>query len=142
MGPVWSFCPNKNFFRKPFNKPCSFHSCLSTFQKSNSNFNPLRKYWRSKNTEISLAESYFLAIIWEPDFPQVCSFCKMLMDHKNLRFTPIPDKTNDFIFLKSHHVLGDVSGHFCPMGIFSKKFGSVTHNYIWAPNTMPSFTKN
>ena len=66
----------------------------------------------------------------------------MLMDHKNLRFTPIPDKTNDFIFLKSHHVLGDVSGHFCPMGIFSKKSGSVTHNYVWAPNTMPSFTKN
>ena len=33
-------------------------------------------------------------------FP-VCSFCRMLKDHKNFRFTAIPDKTNDFIFLKS-----------------------------------------
>ena len=33
LGPKWSICPNKNFFRKPVNKPCSFHSCLSTFQK-------------------------------------------------------------------------------------------------------------
>ena len=24
----------------------------------------------------------------------------MLKDHKNFRFTPIPDKANDFIFLK------------------------------------------
>ena len=28
------------------------------------------------------------------------------------------------------------------MGILSKKSGSVTHNYIWAPNTMLSFRKN
>ena len=29
------------------------------------------------------------------------------------------------------------------MGIFfKKKSGSVTHNYIWAPNTMLSFRKN
>ena len=27
------------------------------------------------------------------------------------------------------------------MGIFSKKFGSVTHNYIQAPNTMLNFRK-
>ena len=27
------------------------------------------------------------------------------------------------------------------MGIFSKKSGSVTDNYIWAPNTMLSFRK-
>ena len=32
-------------------------------------------------------------------------------------------------------------GLFCPMGTFSKKSGSVTHNYIWAPNTMLSFRK-
>ena len=28
------------------------------------------------------------------------------------------------------------------MGIFSKKSGSVTHNYIWAPNTMLSEKTN
>ena len=52
----------------------------------------------------------------------------MLKDHKNFRFTPIPDKTNDMIFLKSPKTLFlDHFGHFCPMGIFSKKSGSVIH---------------
>ena len=32
-------------------------------------------------------------------------------------------------------------GRFCPMGIFSKKSGSVTHNYLWARNTMLKFQK-
>ena len=58
----------------------------------------------------------------------------MLMDHKNLRFTPIPDKTNDFIFLKSHHVLGDVSGHFCPRGFFRKN-PVLSHTIIYGPLT-------
>ena len=47
------------FFRKPVNEPCFFHSCLSTCQKSKSDINLLMKYWRLKNTEILLAESYF-----------------------------------------------------------------------------------
>ena len=47
------------FFRKPVNEPCFFHSCLSTYQKSKSDINLLVKYWRLKNTEISLAESHF-----------------------------------------------------------------------------------
>ena len=34
LGPKWPICPNENFFRKPVNEPCSFHSCLSTCQKS------------------------------------------------------------------------------------------------------------
>ena len=58
----------------------------------------------------------------------------MLMNHENVNFTQIPDKTNDVIFLKSPKTL--FLGHFCPIGIFSKKSGSVTHNYIWAPNSM------
>ena len=57
----------------------------------------------------------------------------MSMNHTNFRFTQIPDKTNDMIFLKSP-VFGPfltILGHFCLMGIFSKKSGSVTHNYIY-----------
>ena len=60
----------------------------------------------------------------------------MLINHKDFRFTQIPDKTND-ILLKSPktlflgHIL-TIFGHFCPMGIFSKKPGSVTYNYIRA----------
>ena len=43
------------FFRKPVNEPCLFHSC----EKSKSDINLLVKYWRLKNTEISLTESHF-----------------------------------------------------------------------------------
>ena len=52
--PKWEF-----FFRKPVIEPCFFHSCLSTCQKSKPDINLLVKYWRLKNTEISLAESHF-----------------------------------------------------------------------------------
>ena len=45
------------FFRKPVNEPCFFHSCLLKCQKSKSDINLLVKYWRLKNTEISLSES-------------------------------------------------------------------------------------
>ena len=59
LGPKWPISPNENFFRKPVNEPCFFHSCLSTCQKSKSDINLLVKYWRLKNTEISLAKSHF-----------------------------------------------------------------------------------
>ena len=45
---------------KLINKPCSFHSCLSTCQKSKSDINQLMRYWQLKNAEISLDESHFL----------------------------------------------------------------------------------
>ena len=85
LGPKWPIRSNESFFRKTVNKNCSFHSCLSACQKSKSDINLLVKYWRLKNTEMSLA--------WEPDFSQACSFRRMLMNHKNFRFTQIPDKT-------------------------------------------------
>ena len=44
LGPKLPICPNENFFRKPVNEPCSFHSCLSTCQKSKSDINLLVKY--------------------------------------------------------------------------------------------------
>ena len=114
------------FFRKTVNEPCFFHSRQSTCQKSKSDINLLLKYWRLKNTEISLAE------IWQADFSQACSFCRMLINHKNYYFTQIPDKTNDVIFLKSlKTIFGPfltIFGHFCPMGIFFIKSSYVTHN--------------
>ena len=48
-----------------------------------------------------ICQEPFLAITWEADFSQASSFRRMLMNHKNFRFTQIPDKTNDMIFLKS-----------------------------------------
>ena len=100
LGQNWPISPNEILFRKPVNEPCFFHSCLSICQKSKSDIHLLVKYWRLKNTEISLAGRHFW-LTWEPDSPQACSFCGMLMNHKNFYFTKIPDKTNDVIFKKS-----------------------------------------
>ena len=97
----------------------------------------IKEYWNLIGREI------FLAKTWEPDFSHACSFCRMLMNHKNFHFTQIPDKTNDMIFLKSPKTL--LLDHFWPFlpngDFFPKKSSSVTHNYIWAPNTMLSFRK-
>ena len=101
----------------------------------------IKEYWNL------IGREPFLAITWEPDFSQACSFCRILMNHKNFHFSQIPGKTNDVIFLKSSKTL--FLGHFlpflvifCPMGIFSKKSDSVTNNYIWNPKTIVSFRKN
>ena len=59
FGPKMAQSSNDNFFRKPVNEPCFFHSCLSTCQKSKSDINLLVKYWRLKNSEISLAKRHF-----------------------------------------------------------------------------------
>ena len=60
LGTKWFISPNEIFFTKSVNKPCFFHSCLSTCQKSKSDIHLLMKYWPLiKNTEISLAESHF-----------------------------------------------------------------------------------
>ena len=67
------------------------------------------------------------AFTWELDFPQACSFLRILMNRKNFDFTQIPDKTNNAIFLKSPKTM--FLGHFWP------------HNYIWTPNIMLSFRK-
>ena len=64
----------------------------------------IKEYWNI------IGQDAFLAITWEPDFSQPCSFGKMLMNHKNLRFAPIPEKTNYMIFLKSPKTL--FLGHF------------------------------
>ena len=58
------FCPKmaclleKIFFsRKPITKPCCTDSCLSTYKKSESDVNPLMRYWRLSNAGILLAKS-------------------------------------------------------------------------------------
>ena len=107
------------FFRKPVNEPCFFHSCLSTCQKSKSDISLLMKL--------------------EPDFSQACSFCRMLMNHKNFHFTQIPDKTNDMIFLKSPKTL--FLGHFWPFlvifarWVFFPKKLALSHTTIYGPLT-------
>ena len=41
LGPKLPICSNEDFYRKPVNKPCFFHSCLTTSQKSSSDFTTL-----------------------------------------------------------------------------------------------------
>ena len=62
LGLKWPICWNEIFFffffKKPVNKSCSFHSCLSTCQKSKSDINLFMKYWPLL-TIISLVETHF-----------------------------------------------------------------------------------
>ena len=84
-----------------------------------------KEYWNL------IGREPFLAITWELDFSQACSFRRMLKNH-NFHFTQIPDKTNDMIFLKSPKTM--FLGHFWlflvifARWIFPKKSGSATHN--------------
>ena len=57
--PLWPISQMRILFRKLVNEPRFFHSWLSTFQKSKSDIYLLAKYWRLKNTEISLTENNF-----------------------------------------------------------------------------------
>ena len=93
---------------------------------------------------VSFIYAYLNAIssyVWQPNFLRK-------IPNKNFQFTKIPEKTNDMIFLISpniYHVFGSILtifGHFCPMGIFLKKFGCHITRYIWVPNTTLSFRKN
>ena len=45
LGTKMTHLPKWEFFHKPINEPCFFHSCLSTCQKSKSDINLLVKYW-------------------------------------------------------------------------------------------------
>ena len=93
LGPKWPISPNENLFREPVNEPCFFHSCLYHAK----NQSQILIYWW--NIEILILKSIkeywnligwepFLAMTWEPDFSQACSFCRMFRNHKNFHFTP------------------------------------------------------
>ena len=88
-----------------------------------------KEYWNLIDQEP------FLALTWELDFSQACSFRRMLMNHKNFHFTNISDKTHDVIFLKSPKNM--FLGHFwsyLPDGDFFKKI-RLCHTIIYGPLT-------
>ena len=85
-----------------------------------------KEYWNL------IGQEPFLAITWELDFSQACSFRRMLMNHKTFHFTNISDKTHDVIFLKSPKNM--FLGHFYPTAIFSKKI-RLCHTIIYGPLT-------
>ena len=83
----------------------------------------MKEYWNLSGWES------FLAITWEPDFSQACSFRRMLMNHKKFRFTQIPDKTNEVIFLNSPKTL------FLGQWEFFQKNPAVSHIITYGPLT-------
>ena len=133
LGPKWPIWSNESFFRKSVNNRCSFHSWLSTCPKSKSDIDLLMIYWQLKNNEIlgilgyNLRTRFFLTRFYQ-------IFRRMLMNDKNFCFTQLPDKTNDIVFLRSPKTLFwtgfDHFWSFLPNGEFSKRYDSVTDNYI------------
>ena len=76
----------------------------------------IKEYWNL------IGQEPFLAITWEPDFTQACSFRRMLINHKNFHFKQIPDKTDDVFFLKSpKSMFSDHFWSFLPDGDFFQK---------------------
>ena len=95
----------------------------------------IKEYW------YFIGREPFLSLTWELDFPQACSLHSMLINHKNFDFTQIPGKTNDLLKNSKNHVFGPFSTIFARWRFF-RKHPAVTHNYIWAPKIMLSFSKN
>ena len=91
------FAASKNFFFLSFT-PVYIPKMKARYQPINEILT-IKEYWSLIGLEP------VLAINWEPDFLQACSFCRMLMNHKNLCFTPISEKNDDLVFLKSPKTL-------------------------------------
>ena len=73
------------FFKKPVNKPCSFHSSLSTCQKSKLDIHLLMIYWQLKNTEIPLAKNIFGCNLRARFFPSM-QFSQNVNEPKEIPF--------------------------------------------------------
>ena len=101
----------------------------------------IKEYWNLIGWEP------FLAITWEPDFSQACNFRRMKMNHMSFLLHQFQTKLwLDFLKKSKSPVFGPpltIFGHFFPIRWrFFPKNLAVTHNYIWAPNTMLNFRKN
>ena len=139
LGPKWPNSPNEDFFQET----CSWALFLLFMHiympKIKVRYQTISKILMIKEYWNLIGWDPYLSLVWELDFSQACSFCRMLMNHKNFDFTQIPDKTNDMIFLKSPKTM--FWGHFVLIGIFSKKSGCHTQLYM-PPNIKLSFRKN
>ena len=99
---------------------------LYLYSKNQIRYQSINKILKIKEYWNFICRDAVLAIAWESDFSQPCSFHRMLKDHENLRFTPITDKANDLIFLRSPKIFL----FFCPFlasFFLPKKSCSVTY---------------
>ena len=93
----------------------------------------IKEYWNL------IGQEPFFAKTWGPDFSQACSFPKMLMNLKNFRFTKNSRQNWWCDFFKNSK--NPVFVPFLTIFGFFLKRSAVTHNYIWATNTILSFRK-
>ena len=82
----------------------------------------IKEYWNL------IGQETFSTITWGQDFCQAFSLHRMLMNHKNSRFTAIPDKTHDTIFLKSPKTV--FLGHFGPFLVIFARRQFVSKNLL------------
>ena len=88
----------------------------------------IKEYWNL------IGREPFLATTSELDFSQACSIHKMLMNHKNFRFTQIEDKTSDMIFLSSRKT--QFLGHFWTFLVIFAQWGFFPKNLVLLHTTI------
>ena len=93
-----------------------------------SEISTIKEYWNL------IGRKPFLAITWEPDFSQACSFHRMLMDQKNFHLTQVIGKTNDVIFWKSPKNM--FFGHFWPFLVMFARWGFFPKNSALSRTTI------
>ena len=105
FGPIWPISPKWEFFSENLFKFLVSFIHTIYMPRITVRYLSISEILTIKEYQNLIDQEQFLVITWEPDFSQACNFRRMLMNHKNLRFTQIPDKTNDMIFFKSPKTL-------------------------------------
>ena len=110
---LWGRAIFGNFWRKSLILYSSTYWLLSLCKIFKKFLQPIRSY----------EDAPFLGPKWAI-CPNKNFFHRMLMNHKNFCFTPIPDKTNDVIFLEvPKPSFWTIFGHFARWPFFTKKKG-------------------
>ena len=125
LEPKWVHLLKRIFFQKTdLNLVPIMPICVAKINVRYQSINEIltiKDYWNL------IGQKSFLAITWEPDFSQACSFRRMLKNHKNF-FTGIPDKSNDLIFLENTKTFYCGPLWALVTSFFSKKSRSFTYN--------------
>ena len=87
----------------------------------------------------------FWHISQEPEFSQIWDLCRNIANnilfHYRTNSVKIKDKTFQYIQKTLFLAIFDPFSQFWGQKIFSRKSGSVAHNFIWVSSIMPKFRK-
>ena len=128
LGHEWLICNNENFFSEnlsitlvPFIRAC-LNAKYQVRWWSIKEILMIKEYWNL------IGQETFSTITWRQNFCQAFSLHRMLMNHKNSRFTAITDKTHDTIFSKSPKTV--FLGHFGPIFVIFVRREFVLKNLL------------